>query len=295
MERHKLQKLGILAAAVAALLLLAAGLHNITLAPGRPFRLETPRPFGGGAGGGVGTGEVPGWISGVFIAMLVFVVIAILVSPALRRDLLRNLPLYILWIIGIYLLTSNLQNMAQPALPVEVAEPPGGVPVEGEPTAIEPIVAPQPPEWLVFAVSLLIVAVIGVALWLIWRRMQRTKKRDPLTLIVDEARDALADLRSGGDLRDTIMRCYAEMVRVLSQERGIVRDATMTPREFEQRLLSAGLRDEHIRRLTRLFEMVRYSPRQPGEREEREAETCLESIVNTYHTPKEAPARQFTT
>jgi hypothetical protein len=53
----------------------------------------------------------------------------------------------------------------------------------------------------------------------------------------------------------------------------------MTPREFEARLATAGLREDHIQRLTRLFEAVRYGTQSPGKREEREAVDCLTAIV----------------
>jgi hypothetical protein len=100
----------------------------------------------------------------------------------------------------------------------------------------------------------------------------------------------LAELQSGSDLRDTITRCYADMVRIFSEQRGMGRDKTMTPREFEQRLAAAGLGDMHIQRLTRLFELVRYSQRMPGEREEREAQECLAAIVQS-HTKLQESAR----
>ena len=109
-------------------------------------------------------------------------------------------------------------------------------------------------------------------------------RRSEIDLIVDEAREALDTLRAGGDLRDTITRAYAQMVNLFTDKRGQLRDRTLTPREFEQRLAAAGLHDSHIRRLTRLFELVRYSPHAPGPREEREAEECLAAIVAAHQT-----------
>ncbi|HWQ12371.1 MAG TPA: DUF4129 domain-containing protein, partial [Roseiflexaceae bacterium] len=111
------------------------------------------------------------------------------------------------------------------------------------------------------------------------------RPQSALAQLAREAGAALAGLEAGADLRNTVLRCYAEMSRVLEARRGIQRDKTTTPREFEARLAAAGLRDEHIRRLTRLFERVRYGPRAPGPREEREALACLRAIVEAYGTP----------
>ncbi len=130
-------------------------------------------------------------------------------------------------------------------------------------------------------ISLLFAALlIGVA-WLIWRR-SRARKPAALQQIADEAQSALRDLEAGGDLADTVLRCYREMSRVLSDQRGIARSQDVTPREFERQLAAAGLRDEHIQQLTRLFERVRYGPRQADPQQEREAATCLAAIVRSY-------------
>jgi hypothetical protein len=79
-----------------------------------------------------------------------------------------------------------------------------------------------------------------------------------------------------------VLRCYREMSQILSEQRGVARPRDMTPREFEQQLATVGLRDEHIRRLTRLFERVRYGARLAGEHEEREAVDCLSAIARAY-------------
>ena len=88
--------------------------------------------------------------------------------------------------------------------------------------------------------------------------------------------------QAGGDLRDAVLRCYRDMSRVLGERQGLARAQSATPREFEAQLAAAGLRDEHIRRLTRLFERVRYGARRADAGEEREALACLTAIVQAY-------------
>jgi hypothetical protein len=75
------------------------------------------------------------------------------------------------------------------------------------------------------------------------------------------------------------MRCYYEMSRVLRQQRGIRRHQAMTPREFATFLEEAGLPTEAVRRLTELFEQVRYGAKSPGRDEGAQALACLETIV----------------
>lgn len=124
---------------------------------------------------------------------------------------------------------------------------------------------------------LLLLLVIAAG-WLLWRRLH------PPSLLLEQigtqAEAALEELRSGGNFRNTILRCYAEMCQVLNRERGIQRDRGMTPREFEQHLQQAGLPAEPVRRLTRLFERVRYGATEPLPEEEREAFACLEDIAS---------------
>jgi hypothetical protein len=69
------------------------------------------------------------------------------------------------------------------------------------------------------------------------------------------------------------------MTRVLITQKGIAREAAMTPREFETALAETGLPRESVRRLTRLFEDVRYGTMMPGRREELVAVDCLTDIV----------------
>jgi hypothetical protein len=68
----------------------------------------------------------------------------------------------------------------------------------------------------------------------------------------------------------------------LSDHQNIRRQKAMTPREFEIHLADAGVSSEHVQRLTRLFENVRYGDTTASEREKREALDCLNAIARTY-------------
>jgi hypothetical protein len=183
---------------------------------------------------------------------------------------------FLLWLLAIYLLLR-----ARPDFFRQFERQPLGTPSPDDVVAPAVEFVAHPPQWLVFAVTLglalLIAAVLVSALWSVWRR----RRRSPISLdgLAREAQDALRALQTGADLKNAVMRCYFEMSQVLSEQRGIKRGAAMTPREFERYLTQAGLPAEHVRRLTRLFERVRYGAKVPGENQERQAIACLSAVV----------------
>ena len=288
-KRTHLWMLIFLGGAVIALMLLAAGLSGIELRPGEPYlltgllqllrafrgeeRTETPGPLG--------ASRVP--LTLVVWLLLPILISFLLVSRQAWRELLKRILSGFVLVIAFYVvmraltdaygLGANPESSANGTAP---ATPEGGLPAL-------PVFVANPPQWAVILVSLFLASLVFGGLWLLWRRAPR--QEDPLTMLAEEAQEALEELRAGGDLKDTVMRCYVEMSGILSSQRGLVRDTSMTPREFEQRLAAAGLRDEHIRQLTLLFERVRYGAKHPGEREEHEAMACLTAIVQAYGQP----------
>jgi hypothetical protein len=219
------------------------------------------------------------------LALLIWVlfpasVLYFLISPEARRRVLRDL----LWVLGtmvvLYFFLRAFRGrrlLSEPAADPSLSSP--------APVPPEFVVSPgefitHPPGWLVFAVSLLLLGGLSLGLFLLWRALRPpTPKGDRLAQLGDEAQGALTRLRAGEELRDVVLRCYREMTRVLREERGLHRPQAMTPREFELRLREAGLEGPPVRRLTRLFERVRYGPYPPNAQEEREARECLEEIV----------------
>jgi len=144
------------------------------------------------------------------------------------------------------------------------------------PPSAEAII-PNPPWWLVLMVSLALSALILGALLFFWRRLRR--RANPLELVRQEVQKTLEELRAGADLEEGVIRCYFEMSQVLKRQRGFERQPAMTTREFETYLEETGLPGVHVRRLTRLFEKVRYGAKNLDELEDREAIACLTAIV----------------
>jgi hypothetical protein len=70
------------------------------------------------------------------------------------------------------------------------------------------------------------------------------------------------------------------MSDVVAEKRKLQREIAMTPQEFALRLERAGLPGDAVRRLTRLFEMVRYGDRKSAPKDVTEAVGCLNTILH---------------
>jgi hypothetical protein len=114
-----------------------------------------------------------------------------------------------------------------------------------------------------------------------WKRYTAMTSRQPLTEIATIARSSLNDLSSGRDTSDVIINCYLRMSDVVADKRKLQREIAMTPQEFAVRLERAGLPADAVRRLTGLFEMVRYGDRKSAPRDVTEAVSCLNAILRS--------------
>jgi hypothetical protein len=275
--------------AIVAIVLLSAAFRNLELSTEwRPLprfeRTEEPVP----------ESQEPGAIetsTDLYIALLVLSLLLVVVvivrgimSPKTRKRTLTNLAL-VLCLVAISLALNRPPDSSEPfagqpatALPgEEPASSPGAtsaVPIPFEPAA-------SPPSWMIWGATVILAMFVAAGLvaggWFIWRYTHPPV--GALQQLAQEAQSALDALRAGADPKDTVLRCYLEMSRVLRSQRGIVRQQAMTPREFEGLLEQAGLPNQQVRQLTRLFESVRYGARMPAGYEERQAIDCLAAIV----------------
>ncbi len=133
--------------------------------------------------------------------------------------------------------------------------------------------------WVSYFISLTIALGIIFLGWWFWNLGTRPYSRVIRQNIADIARQTLDDIAEGRDFGDTVTACYVRMNDAVNVRRGLQRQEGMTPSEFAARLEAAGLPGDPVRRLTRLFEVVRYGARKPGETETQEAVTCLNAII----------------
>ena len=283
-QRYSL--LFILLVVLAALIFLAGALPSLTFEAGEPLgfgdfildRLtQLRRPAGPVT---TSSSDTLIWAARcLFWVGLPLTIIYSIVSPEARRRLLRMLPA----LIGVVLLAYALNRIPREPRQQEIETPPiGGLPEAGLSLPPTPAYIADPPQWLLISVNVLVGLIIAATIWFIWRLFQRRKVESPQAHIVKEAERALSDLQTGKDFRNTIIQCYAAMSRVLKRDRHIARRRGMTVREFEAHLAGIGIEDEHIHRLTRLFEGVRYGGNETRGRDEREAMDCLNAIIKAY-------------
>jgi len=266
--------------ATAAIILLTSGLPSLSLEYEGQRLPRMPRQPGA-TGGSTRSGELFSVAVRVFFivagAVLPFGIILYLVSPGARKRLLRDLIALLIVLLPLYLLWR-----AEPGTFDGLGDfQPAPAPAEELPPAPEVAYTPEPRQWLLVvatvAVALVVTGIVIAVGWTIWRRRQRPSPS--LDRLAEQAEEAIDAIEAGADLKDTVSRCYVEMMEVLREERGLHRQRAMTPREFEARLEEAGVPTTQVRRLTRLFEQVRYGNKRLGKEEERQAVIALTSIV----------------
>ncbi len=88
---------------------------------------------------------------------------------------------------------------------------------------------------------------------------------------------AILDIGSGkGDLRETVLRAYYEMCRLIPSA---VDHEALTPREFaELSVRDLGWPEKAVRGLTEVFEVARYSHHDLGDEDRAKALRCLAEI-----------------
>lgn len=288
-QSQKYQTLALLGVALLAATVLAAGLSSFELQPGRSLPvnafIEALRQWRSGF---TGPGPLPfdpfRWLAVVLWVGLIAAVILFILSPEFRREMLRRIIIYLIWALLIYGAIAVIQPLI--SLPEQIETPQsaellGEAAGNDEPLPPVPAYVVNPPGWLVTLVSVLLATGALLLAWLAWKIFfpKTEVPAEPLAEISRSAQSALDALDAGGDVQDTVLRCYRDMSRTLRDSRHLERQQGMTPREFEAYLARSGLRTEHIHRLTRLFEAVRYGGKSAGRRGEREARECLAEIV----------------
>lgn len=276
-NQKKYQALGFLALAVVGTILLATSLPRLRLNPGLPI----PRVAGENLI--MGSDERPTLFNlsvdlffKVFFGTMLGLAAIYLVYSFLRslpwKEVLNGLAIFVM-VTGllagfIYLLLHNASVSALP--PMAVPPPETSVPVD---VPLGP--APNLLIWIVGIGLAVLAAALGV--WLVAGARQPEPALQLVGLEADRARQAI---RSGKDLKDVIIACYVQMSLALQQDRGLERQESMTPREFERLLEAEGVPPAPVHQLTALFEAVRYGHWRPNQKDEQQAVECLDAIVS---------------
>lgn len=263
-----------------AVTLLAAGISELALKPGRPLTLDLPRP--GGAGDIVSQITLPASLISVLgsvlrigaLLLLPFAIVHFIRSRAARRQVLFQLFYLLLFSAAILSLSRSFepQQTNPPVLPI----PQGSLPQAGPSTAVG---LPEPPRWLVTAVSAVGAA---AAVWLGYRLYLRSQAEPAAAQrLAAEAQQALADIESGERLENVILRSYYQLCQATRRRRGLGRAQHQTAREYGSDLRAAGIPLQALSQLTALFERARYGSDPLTQDDEREAVGALRTILRS--------------
>lgn len=214
-------------------------------------------------------------------ALMFFGIVMVILRPRILWDAIRRALPAALWFVAIFLILLRWRDRA--LLREREGAPPGMGSVPEEPTQPFPSLEQvHVPWWSTFLFVLLTSIIISVVIFIAWRLWRARARPIPLEEFVDLTRRYAQELRYGAPVQETILRCYHEMCQLLSERFHLEISRAMTAREFERRLAQIGVLEEHISRLSRLFEWARYSPARPTPEQEREALRLLDEITHIY-------------
>ncbi len=279
-RRDWLFRLGLVAGALAALVILAAGL---SVPMGRSGWTATD--FWRSSPGDSGVGLDLRWGTILVAAGLLLLLTMVVASAVMAARSGRPLPRARYSVLSVVLMLLLLTIMRPDILErLRIAPLPEAVNSAGTSPAEAsgPAVPAALPGALVYGVSLLAAAGVVVSFWLVWRAVRRPKpqaEEQVARQAAQAARTALADWQGGSPLASVIIRCYREMSELVAEKRALQRASDMTPREFVQRMEKAGVPAVPAEQLTALFELARYSVQPLGPSEEAAARACLNSLA----------------
>ena len=271
--------------ALGALTVLSVSLRNVSFSSAQPIGREEAEQLPPSASSASAEPDET-TVESQIILIVAFVVLVALVGVLLSKEGRKRLFIFLIrmgfTIWALYFLFNRYPGMFDFLNPVLAGNAPRPTSLESGSSLPPPVFTPpQETPMLNYLVSLLIV--LGV-LFLVWKsyRVWQVLNRRPAKSLQDLARIArssLRDLSDGRETTDVIMNCYFRMSDVVSDRKNLQRGISMTPQEFASRLEEAGLPGDAVRRLTRLFESVRYGVRRAGPKDVNEAVACLTTIL----------------
>ncbi|HJS19236.1 MAG TPA: DUF4129 domain-containing protein [Anaerolineales bacterium] len=286
--QHKLWIILLATLALGALTVLAVSLDEISFGEAQRFRRAEATPIPPVSEGSlVDTWEaIPIWkhvvVWGLVAAMIVLV--ALLLSPEMRKRLFKLLIRFAFTVFAIYYFFTNYGETLFGFQSFEGVGEDASADIPPMPVFEPPQVSPVLSYLISFACALIWIAIMW-GLYRGWKRYTAMNSRKPLDDIALIARSSLRDLSSGRDSSDVIINCYLRMSDVVADKRKLQREVAMTPQEFALRLERAGLPGDAVRRLTGLFEIVRYGDRKSAPKDVTEAVSCLNTILHYCGEP----------
>ena len=267
---------------VIGIILLAAGLPALEFKPGAPLPgVESVQET-------TATNLVPSLpetrvllkfpLAALFVLVVVLIILYLLKNLQFKKILL--LAGLLILIGGLFFLIDQIQ-LPSAEISAKITQTSESV---SSPTPYEFTPVGKPPQNLFIFVAIGLCVAAAVAITILF--FQSPRKAPKRSLLAEEADLALNAIRNGEDMGDMIIRCYLQMETIVKEEKGIQRNESLTPREFEEQLAENGIPEEQILQLTLLFEKARYGNRESDFEERQLAIECLSSIIQACGTNK---------
>lgn len=294
MNRKRLFLVVVLVALFAGLLVLIGGISSFQPMPGK----RLPNPFAALRNQAsefkpdesvFGADAIVRLIQALFVLGAAVILFSLVVSRRFRRQLAVILVLLLLG--ALVISQVKITDRGDSSLAASSGGPSSSVSSNEPQPEIPPASASNWFVILIAAVSSIIVAGLALLFYVnIYPAMRKHRATEELILdeLGKQAGQAIRRILDGDDPRAAILRCYKEMSTILSRAERLPNFSYFTPREFASHLRLRGMKDEHVDRLTAIFETVRYGGRS-GSGFADEAIACLQSIQLTYATDEESP------
>jgi hypothetical protein len=267
------------------LFLTASGLGSLEFAPGVPFSRPSEGDFS----------PYPPSMTMVFVLFGIAVIFGYgaFLSIVKSRKTLGLTIIGLAIVIGVLFLMALVSALGQQELPesmptpfvlYELAEALEEDEVDifsefGEAVVSDEFEEPSLSPWIPFFLSLALALMVFSLAWLFFRN-SITRSGDQRAAFAEIAEQAAQEISAGQDWGDAISNCYAKMLDAVGKTHKLgATDKSLTPAEFVALMVDARMPAAPAKRLTRLFERIRYGGKQATQPEIDEAVDCLQEIV----------------
>lgn len=265
---------------ITSITILGVSLQNLQILPGLPILGVEPNPANNLTTASETSGKEtsPQWLFQTSLAVGIILLLALLITAFLNKANIKLVILIVSVLALLIVLFGILHELSIDQFGTLHSEPPQTMQQLSDPNV--ELIGDPPAEWnfwVTVGLGFLGIIIIG---WIVSCFFRKPHKENKLAA---EANLAIQSINSGVNLGGIIIKCYLNMEKIISEERGIERNQSMTPYEFEAHLIDIGIPKFPIQVITNMFEKARYGNYHFTEQDELDAVSNLAAIQNACH------------